>query len=247
MSNEWNIGYIRKIAGLNPIMESVDDDDEDPDVKIAMKDKRQAAFEKRNKNELSSAEKEAAIKEKMDKEKAKEAREKKANEKPVAKKEAPKAEPKAEEKPAAKAEEKPAESNESNEAKRRGRAPSDSAKAGQARAWLAAHPGAKRGEFIAHASEWGMTKHYANQRFYAIKHALGSKTEVKEVYFLSHPSMPSFLLAENREINQMQWVDPTSPLVPMMFESKAEAEKIAKYMSEWKSQYANIDTVTLTD
>lgn len=245
MSNEWNIDYMRKIAGLAPIMESVDDDDEDPDVKIAMKDKRQAAFEKRNKNELSSAEKEAAIKEKMDAAKAKEAREKKANEKPAAKKEAPKAEPKAEEKPAAKAEEK---SEESNEAKRRGRAPSDSAKAGQARSWLAAHPGAKRGEFMAHAAEWGMTRTYANKEFYAIKHKLArANADLKEVYFLSHPSMPSFLLAENREINQMQWVDPTSPLVPMIFESKAEAEKIVKYMSEWKSQYANIDTVTLTD
>ena len=240
MSNEWNIGYIRKIAGLTPIMESVEDDDEDPDVKIAMKDKRQAAFEKRNKNELSAAEKEAAIKEKMAKEKAKEAREKKADEKPVEKKEAPKAEPKAEEKPAAKADEKPAESN---EAKRRGRAPSDDSKRGQARSWLNSNPNASRKEFLAHAASFAMSPAYAS----AFRAAHKAKSKVAECYVLSHPSMPSFLLAENREINQMQWVDPTSPLEPMIFESKAEAEKVAKYMSEWKSQYSNIDAIKLVD
>ena len=240
MSNEWNIGYIRKIAGLNPIMESVDDDDEDPDVKIAMKDKRQAAFEKRNKNELSAAEKEAAIKEKMAKEKAKEAREKKADEKPAEQKEAPKSEPKAEEKPAAaaKSEEK---SETSSEAKRRGRAPDDNSKRGQARNWIKEHPTATRGEFLTHAASFNMSKHYANAFFYTVKKGM----KVEECYVLSHPSMPSFLLAENREINQMQWIDPNSPLEPMIFESKAEAEKIARYMSEWKSQYANVETIKL--
>lgn len=244
MSNEWNIEYIRKIAGLNPITEAFDDDDEDPDAKIAASDKRQAAFEKRNKSELSAAEKEAAIKEKMAKEKAKEARAKKANEKPAEKKEAPKAE----EKPAAKAEEKPVAKSEeksetSSEAKRRGRAPSDTSKRGQARAWITSHPEAKRGDFLKHAESFGMTKHYANAFFYTVK----KSTKVEECYVLSHPSMPSFLLAENRELNQMQWVDPTSPLEPMIFESRAEAEKIVKYMSEWKSQYANIDTIKLVD
>lgn len=241
MSNEWNIEYIRKIAGLNPLMEAVDDDDEDPDVKIAMKDKRQAAFEKRNKNELSAAEKEAAIKEKMAKEKAKEAREKKADEKPVEKKEAPKAEPKAVEKPAPKAEEKKEDA--SNEAKRRGRAPSDDSKRGQARSWLNSHPNASRKEFLAHASSFGMSPAYAS----AFRAAHMAKSKVTECYVLSHPSMPSFLLAENREMSQMQWVDPTSPLEPMIFESKAEAERVAKYMSEWKSQYSNIDVIKLVD
>lgn len=238
MSNEWNIGYIRKIAGLNPIMESVDDDDEDPDVKIAMKDKRQAAFEKRNKNELSSAEKAAVIKDKLAAEKAKEAREQKANEKPVEKKEAPKSEPKAEEKPEAKAEEK---SSNSNEAKRRGRTQDENSKRGQARAWIKDHPSAKRGEFLTHAASFDMSKHYANAFFYTVKKGM----KVEECYVLSHPSMPSFLLAENREINQMQWIDPNSPLEPMIFESKAEAEKVARYMSEWKSQYANVETIKL--
>ena len=235
MSNEWNIEYIRKIAGLDPLMESVDDD-EDPDVKIAMSDKRQAAFEKRNKNELSTAEKEAAIKEKMAKEKAKESREKKSDEKPVEKKEAPKAE----EKPAAKADEKP---TESNEAKRRGRAPSDDSKRGQARSWLNSNPNSSRKEFLAHAASFGMSPAYAS----AFRAAHKAKSKVTECYVLSHPSMPSFLLAENREINQMQWVDHNSPLEPMIFESKAEAEKVAKYMSEWKSQYSNIDSIKLVD
>lgn len=230
MSNEWDISIIRKIAGLNPIMESFedDDDDEDPDVKVAAKDKRQAQFEKKNRNELTRAEKEAANKEKVDAKKKEEEKAKLKDEK----KAEPKAEPKAEEKAEEKA-----------EAKKRGRAPNPDAKAGKARAWLDAHPGATVGEFKKHAAEFGMTPHYASAKFYQIKH---SKT-LKECYMLSHPSMPSFMLAENREISQMQWVDPTSPLEPMIFETKEAAEKIVKYMSEWKSQYANIVTITLED
>lgn len=243
MSNEWDINAIRKIAGL-PLMEAFgrdEDDDEDPDVKIAMKDKKQAAFEKRNKNELSAAEKAAAEKDRLAKEKA-------AKEK-AEKKEAPKpAEKKAEEKPAEKkeepkAEEKKAESNESNEAKKRGRTPSDSSKMGQARAWIQSHPEASRSEFMKHAESFNMSRHYANAFFYSVK----KKMKVTECFILVHPTMPSFVLAENRELNQMQWVDPTSPLEPMIFEKKAEAEKIAKYMSEWKSQYADIQTVKLVD
>lgn len=237
MSNEWNIDYIKKIAGISQVNEAFDDDDEDPDVKTAMSDKRQAAFEKRNKNELTRAEREAAMKERMAKEKAKEAREKKADEKPAEKKE----EPKADEKPAPKAEEK-TEDN-SNEAKRRGRAPSDDSKRGQARSWLNSHPNSSRKEFLAHASSFGMSPAYAS----AFRAAHMAKSKVTECYVLSHPSMPSFLLAENREMSQMQWVDPTSPLEPMIFESKAEAERVAKYMSEWKSQYSNIDVIKLVD
>lgn len=237
MSNEWNIDYIKKIAGLSQVNEAFDDDDEDPDVKTAMSDKRQAAFEKRNKNELTRAEREAAMKERMAKEKAKEAREKKADEKPAEKKEAPETE----EKPAPKAEEKKEDA--SNEAKRRGRAPSDDSKRGQARSWLNSHPNASRKEFLAHASSFGMSPAYAS----AFRAAHMAKSKVTECYVLSHPSMPSFLLAENREMSQMQWVDPTSPLEPMIFESKAEAERVAKYMSEWKSQYSNIDVIKLVD
>lgn len=235
-SNNWDVNIMRKIAGL-PLMEAVDDDDdEDPDAKIAMGDKRQAAFEKRNKSELSTAEKEANIKEKLAKEKTKEARVKKAEDSPVDKKESPVASPKAKEKSEDAA-------DTSNEAKRRGRAPSDTSKRGQARTWINGHPSAKRSEFLAHAESFGMTKHYANAFFYTVKKSM----KVEECYVLSHPSMPSFMLAENREINQMQWIDPTSPLEPMIFESRAEAEKVAKYMGEWKSQYANIDTIKLVD
>lgn len=241
MSNDWNINIIRKIAGL-PLMEAFrgdeeDDDDEDPDVKVVSKDKRQAAFEKKNKNELTAAEKAAKAK---DKAAAAAAAEKKAAEKPVEKK----AEPKAEEKKEAPAAEKKEESNEgNNEAKKRGRKASDSSKMGQARAWIHAHPEAKRGEFLTHAESFGMSKHYGSAFFYQVK----AKSKVAECYVLTHPSMPSFLLAENREISQMQWVDPTSPLVPMIFESRAEAEKVAKYMSEWKSQYADILTIKMVD
>lgn len=243
MSNEWDINAIRKIAGL-PLMEAFgrdEDDDEDPDAKIASSDKRQAAFEKKNKNEMRRAELEAKNKEKVAAKKAEEAK--------AEKKEAPKpAEKKAEEKPAEKKEEpkaaeKKEESNESNEAKKRGRTPSDSSKMGQARAWLQSHPEASRSEFMKHAESFNMSRHYANAFFYSVK----KKMKVTECFILVHPTMPSFVLAENRELNQMQWVDPTSPLEPMIFEKKAEAEKIAKYMSEWKSQYADIQTIKLID
>lgn len=228
----WNIAIIRKIAGLNPITESVsdfDDDDEDPDVKIAMKDKRQAAFERRNKNELSSAAKEADAKDKESAEQTKQVDHQPA--KPVTK------EPDAS-----------AANNDKPVSNQRGRKPDDNKKAGQARAWLAANPGAKRGEFMAKAEEWGMGKNYANKEFYGNKHKqAAANKDITEVYFLSHPSMPSFLLAENREMNQMQWIDPSSPLPPLVFESKVEAERIVKYMSEWKSQYVNIETFSLVD
>ena len=230
-NNDWNINNIRKIAGL-PLMEashSTEDDDEDPDVKIAASDKRQAAFEKRNKNELTAAEKAAKAKDKA-----------RAEAKAAAKTEEKPAEKKAEEKPAEKKEE----GNEgNNEAKKRGRKASDSSKMGQARAWILAHPESKRGEFLKHAESFAMSKHYANAFFYQVK----KKSKVEECFILVHPNMPSFVLAENRELNQMQWVDPTSPLEPMIFEDKAEAEKIVKYMSEWKSQYADIMTIRLVD
>lgn len=225
MSNEWNIEFIRKIAGV-PLMESRhDDDDEDPDVKVAMGDKRQAEFEKKNKRELTSAEKAATAKEKA------------AKSTPPAdeKKEAPKAAEKKEEAP--KSDDAPA------EAKKRGRTPSATSKSGQAAAWIKANPEAKRGEFMTHAESFNMTKHYANAFFYSVK----KKMKVTECFILVHPSVPSFVLAENREINQLQWVDPSSPLEPMIFETMAEAKKVVKYMSEWKSQAATIETIKLID
>lgn len=242
MSNKWDINNIRKIAGL-PLMEARidDEDDEDPDAKIAASDKRQAAFEKRNKKELSDAEQ--AAKERNEKLKAQAAEKKAAKE--TEKKEAPKAEEKPAEKKedAPKAEEKPAEKSDEQRSSTRGRKPSDSSKMGQARKWIQDHPTASRGDFMKHAESFNMSRHYANAFFYSVK----KKMKVTECYILVHPNLPSFVLAENREMNQMQWVDPTSPLEPMIFESREEAEKIATYMSEWKSQYADVQTVKLVD
>lgn len=241
MNNKWDMDYVRKIAGL-PIVESFDDsdDDEDPDVKVAAKDKRQAAFEKKNKNELKRAEKEADNKEKVDAKKKAEQAQAVKDEK--TKKDVEKAEELKKE--AEKAEEKketPAE--EKKEAKRRGRAQDENSKRGQARAWLTANPTAGRGEFLKHAATFNMASSDASAFFYSHR----NKMKVAECYILAHPTMPSFVLAENRELNQMQWIDPSSPLEPLVFKTLSEAERVAKYMSEWKSQFADIIKVDLVD
>lgn len=238
MSNAWNLKFIRRLAGL-PQQETAqlnedfdqDDDDEDPDVKIANADKRQSTFEKRNKKELKSADKEAST---------------------LKKKPAAKAEPKKEEPKAAPAKAEPEAKKEepAAEDKKRGRAPSDDSKSGQARSWLSHedNKGHTRGGFIKHATaNLGMSAHHANTFYYAHKKKTASGDPVKEAYVLFHPHLPGFMLAENREMNQMQWIDPSSPLEPFIFETEAEAQHIAKYMAEWKSQMAVVTKVSFND
>lgn len=238
MSNaKWNLASVRKIAGL-PLNESWDRDDfddEDPDVKIAMGDKRQKEFEKRNSGELSAAQKALA-----DKKKAQQAA---AAEKKTAEKKEP--EKKAEEK---KVVNKPEDKEATPEAKRRGKAPNENSKAQRAKSWIENNKSAKRGEFLRWAKEnLDMGAAYASA-FFARHNPKGSRQQVtNECWVLTHPSMPSFLLAENRELNQMQWVDPSSPLEPMIFASLKEAERTSKYMAEWKSQFSNIEAIVLED
>lgn len=265
MSTKWNINQIRKIAGLSPITESWDrdDDDEDPDVKIAMGDKRQREFEKKNKPELDAAKKAMAERNKAQKEaaakkKAAAAEEKKAapakaeEKKPEPKKEAPKAEPKKEDpKPAPKEEPKaePKAEEKAAEAKRRGAKPNENSKSQRALAWIRSNPSAKRGEFLRWAKEnLDMGAAYGSAFF--ARHNPKSSRQVQqanESWVITHPSMPSFILAENREKGVMQWIDPSSQLEPMIFTNLAEAEKVAKYMSEWKSQYSNIEHIIFED
>lgn len=284
--SDWNLDRLRKIAGLNESAkseskvlnerwENEDDDYDDPDVKVAMKDKRQKEFERTNKKELDdnaemmrkrteeqrkAAEEKKAAKaakpaEKKEEKPAPKAEEKKPESKPAEKKEekpAPKAEakpePKAEEKPAEKKEETKAEEKAAEEKKRRGKAPNPGSKAQRALAKLKTMT---RGEFIKWAAEeLEMGKNYASA-YYARHNPKSSReqkvTEAKVLWGLAHPFLKGFVLAENRELNQMQWIDADSKLEPMLFISEAEAQKIAKHMSEWKSQTAVVESYDFSE
>jgi hypothetical protein len=233
MSQLWTLDKIRELAGL-PVSESTQskiivesDEDEDPDVKIAMADKRQHEFESKNKRELDTAKKTAA-----DKAKAL------AADKPIVKKVEPKSEQKVVTPPAASATE---------EKKKLGKAPNANSKAQRGVAYLKDNPDTKRGQFLTWAkAELDMGAAYGSA-FFARHNPKRTMVVTKECYMLSHPSMPNFLLAENVEINQMQWVDPSSPMQPLIFATEAEAKKTSTYMSDWKNQYSNIEKITLED
>lgn len=225
MSTKWNVDVIRKIAGL-PVVEGwsddIDDGDEDPDVKIAMSDKRQAAFERKNKKSLADADK------------------------PVESKAKEKASPKADT-PKEKAEEPSKEKADTPEAKRRGAKPNADSKSQRALAWIKNNPTEKRGAFLKWAKENLEMGAAYGSAFYA-RHRNRGDAEIKnECWVITHPAMPSFLLAENRELNQMQWVDLTSPLDPLVLKTEAEAQRIATYMSSWKSQHSTIEKIVLED
>jgi outer membrane biosynthesis protein TonB len=228
----WNLAQIAKIAGvqLSEGWSGDDDhDDEDPDAKIAGEDKRQKAFEKKNKKELKAA--------------ATATPPKKAD-KPAEKKEAPKAE---EKKPDA---EKPAEKKEEPKAdaekKARGRAANPDSFNQHAKANAKSMT---RGAFIKWAAEkHGKGKNYASSLF--AKYNPKSGRELKEAkvgWILVHPHMPYFTLAENYEMKQMQWVDSSSEFNTVVHLSEAEAQKTAKYMSEWRGMAAVIEKITFED
>lgn len=165
---------------------------------------------------------------------------------PEEKKEAPKAE---EKKPEPKKEEPKAEEKKeaAAEAKRRGKAPNPESFNQHAKANA---KGMTRGQFLTWAAEkHGKGKAYASAMFakYNPKSGRAVATDAKECYMIAHPNMSSYMLHENRMMNQMQWVDIESDNEPMIFESKAEAEKVIKYMAEWKSQDAKLVTIQFED
>lgn len=229
--SDWNLGRLRKIAGLNEDTKpagkqlnetwEADEDGEDADAKIASEDKGQKAFEQKNKKSLAVADKKAD-----------------ATDKAVAARDAKVVAPKA-------AEEKKEEPK-AEEAKRRGKAPNANSKAQRALAKLKTMT---RGQFIKYAAdELEMGKNYASA-FYA-RHNPKSSRELKEantVWGIAHPFLKGFVLAENRELNQMQWIDSTSAFDPVLYVTEAEAAKVVKYMAEWKSQAASVEQFDLTE
>lgn len=227
----WNLDQLKKIAGVqvNEVWDR-DDDDEDPDAKIAGEDKRQKAFEKKNKGELKAADKSAPP--------AKKPEAKKDDKKPEEKKAAP---AKAEEKPAEKKEEVKAE-----EKKARGRQANPDSFNQHAKAKAKSM---SRGEFIRWAADThGKGKNYASSLFAKYNPKSSRQVaEAKELWILTHPHMPTFTLAENYEMKQMQWVDSTSPFNTSVYLSEAEAQKMSKYMSEWKGQSSVIEKIVFED
>lgn len=267
----WDISRIRALAGMQPLTESYDDDDDDgmsaserallkkaegdlkkkgikvrdadPDKDLhalaqRRKAKELAREEAEDREEAESKAAAAAEKKAEEKEEPKAKDDKKAAPKkePETKKEEPKKEaPKAEEKkdePAA-------------EVKRRGKAPNPESFNQIAKANA---KNMTRGEFLKWAAEkHGKGKAYASALFakYNPKSSRAIKTD--ECYMLQHPFVSSFLLAENKMMNQYQWIDSASPMDPLIFESEAEAKKVAEWIYEWKNQTAQIIKVDLKD
>jgi len=271
----WDISRLRALAGVQPLTESYDDDDDDDDgmsaserelagkadrdlkkkgIKVANVDpdkdirslaRRRKAHDARYEEKVDkeeAEEKEAAEKEKATEPKAE----------PEAKKEAPKAEEKKEaapkKEPEAKKEEPKAEEKKEEpaaEAKRRGKAPNPESFNQHAKANA---KNMTRGQFLTWAAEkHGKGKAYASALFAKYNPKSSREVKTNECYMLQHPSVPSFLLAENKMMNQYQWIDGASPMDPLVFETEAEAKKVAQYIYEWKNQTADIVKIDFSD
>lgn len=256
----WDISRIRTLAGMQPLTESYDDDDDDGmsaserallkkaegdlkkkgvKAKDADPDKDLHALAQRRKAK-DKAKEDAEDREEAES-KAAAAAEKKAEEK-----EAPKAEddkeaaPKKEEPKAEEKKEEPA-----TEAKRRGKAPNPESFNQHAKSNA---KNMTRGEFLKWAAEkHGKGKAYASALFAKYNPKSGRAIKTDECYVLQHPSVSSFLLAENKMMNQYQWIDSASPMDPLVFESEAEAKKVAEWIYEWKNQTAQIIKIDLKD
>jgi hypothetical protein len=224
--NGWDLTRLARIAGV-PLNEAWDrdDDDEDPDAKIAGEDKRQKAFEKKNKGELKAADKAVPPKKAEDK-------------KPDA------APAKAEEKKPEEKKEEPAKTEEAKKARGRQANPESFNQHAKTNA-----KSMSRGAFITWAAEkHGKGKNYASTLFAKYNPKSSRQVaEAKEVWILTHPHMPLFTLAENYEMKTQQWVDSTSPFNTTLHLSEAEAQRTAKYMSEWKGMSSVIEKIVFED
>lgn len=237
--DNWDLSRLRKMAGIQeaakvpakPLMEAGwrkedDNDDEDRDAKIASSDKRQKAFEKRNKKTLDDVKDEGKN---VAKEEVKKAEDKKSERSEEAhadkKKEEVQADDKQEEVKA--------------EAKRRGKAPNPNSFSQWAIVNAKKYEHDRKGFFAAAREKFGADKsaHHISSA-YARNNPKSTRSlkEAKTLFSIIHPFLKGFALAENRELNQMQWIDESSPLDPMFFVTEAEAKKVAKYMAEWKNQ-----------
>lgn len=268
----WDISRLRALAGVQPLTESYDDDDGDDGMSAserALLKKAEGDLKKKGvkvKDADPDKDLHALAQRRKAKEKAKEdaedreeaestaaaAAEKKAEEKEAPKAEddkeaAPKKEPEAKKeepkKEAPKAEEKKEEP--AAEAKRRGKAPNPESFNQHAKANAKSMT---RGQFLTWAAEkHGKGKAYASALFAKYNPKSSREVKTNECYMLQHPSVPSFLLAENKMMNQYQWIDGASPMDPLVFETEADAKKVAQYIYEWKNQTADIVKIDFSD
>ncbi len=264
---------VRKAAGLPLLVESYDEDDEDEDVKKADAEAKKRNI-KLPKVKDADEDDEPKSSKKADPywgnlvKKAEDKKEDKASEKKADKAPEKKAEDKKEEEDSSdderlrhlglkKPKPKPADPN---APKKRGKAPNAASKSGVLRQWIIDHPGVTRAQAWAHAVEkfgekseentGGITKAgfstlYQNARSH---HGLVKKREVKESWVIMHPSINNHILHENREMNQFQWVSFLSENQdPMIFDTLAEAEEVARYLMDFRNQQTVIEHVQLED
>lgn len=237
-----DIARARVLAGLPakaaaPITEAVDqlnewgrsgaeDDGEDPDVKVAKKDKKQSEFENRNKDELKAAEKAAAKKD----EKKKEVPASK-KEVPAEKKETPAVEKKEESKKGEAAAE---------EAKKRGRASGE--RGGSLRAWHAENK-PTRAAFMAHAASLNVGKAHASTMFHGLQ--TKSKKEaaepVKESYILRHPVATNHVLCEGHTGAAYTWLPDSDDQAVFALFSLADAKNMIDLRGQNSSTIEEFD------
>lgn len=198
---------MRKAAGL-PLVEGWDDgdDDEDPDVKIASSDKRQQAFEKKAKKDIAKVDADKDMSKLAKGSKDEDEKEEKSAPAPAAAKDAAKD---VEEKPKA----------------------SRGSFSSIVKPLLAR--GASTSDIRAALTKAGVEVKHLHSRLH------GLRKNIKEGFVLVHPQMPSFVLAENAMMNQYQWIsekDDSTTLAPLLFTTEAAAEKVIKYVREFKNQ-----------
>ena len=193
-------------------VDDVDDEDEDPDVRAAMKDKRQIEFERKNKAKIDQAEKAATL---MDLKTVDANVEKAAKELGLVM------------------------SNPLTNLrltnpkrmvmKRRGRKSSGDSKSGKALAWLRDNPGAKRGDSSSMLVK--ILRCHTTLQMLFIMRLNGNCQQLQHSrkHLLAHGVYEGMYLGENNR----GWADSTNSIVAAVFESLAEAEAKATEIADW--------------
>lgn len=204
-----------RIAGI-PLTESWDDDDEDPDVKIANKDKRQQEFEKKAKKVISKvdADKDMAKLAKKDKE------DKDDGSDTADKAPAKKDKPASESKPASGA---TFASIARGVLKNGGNAAAVRAALEKAGVAVPAH---------LHSRLHAMKKKVTSESFFIITHP-----HMPSFYLAENGAMNQYQWISSK--------DDSTSLDPMVFETKHEAEKVMTYLKEYKNQIAVLTPVKI--
>lgn len=248
----WDMDSLRKIAGLN---ESVineakwDDDDEDRDVKAAMDEAKKRKIKLPKVKDIDPDKDVSALaRSRKSKDKEDEDEKEEAHEKHEASESAEKEKAEhTDKKPSAESEKKETPAEEKKEeavAKRRGKAPSETSNAGKLRAWVKNNPGKSRKEAWEYAQSIGMT----SKNGFSTQYQAAKGKKVAECFVLRHPQISSFILSENRELNQYQWVsDSDIEGVPMVLEDEQTATELMTYLSDYKRLSCVIDCVNLED